>query len=183
MGFFFFLMIIIVAAILINTQKQKAEQQRKADAAKAAFDQRAAQNRKQQPSSYERETAWGTLPYDAPVETGEGRSNNGDPFCQGPAGKAVSTEGTGDLEGMGDSEGMGDGEGESFAALSTLRRQIVPVSSSLTSVRPKVVAFDAHAEKPEEANPGVTLAFNHDAVVQGILYAEILGKPKALRRG
>jgi type II secretory pathway pseudopilin PulG len=183
MDFFFFLVIIIVAVILLNAQKQKAEQQRKAATAKAAFEQRAAQNRKQESSSYERPTAWGTLPYDAPMETGEGGSKSSDPFCQGPAGKAVSTEGVGDAEGMGDAEGTGDAEGESFAALSTLKKQIVPATSSLTRVRPKAVTFDAHAEPPEQAAPNVKLTFNREAAIQGILYAEILGKPKALRRG
>ncbi len=183
MGFFFFLVIILVVVISVNAQKQKAEQQRKAATAKAAFEQRAAQNRKQQSSSYERPTAWGTLPYDAPMETGEGGSKDNDPFCQGPAGRAVSTEGTGDSEGMGDAEGTGDGEGESFAALSTLKKQIMPVTSSLTRVRPKVVAYDVHAETPEQAAPNVKLTFNREAAIQGILYAEIFGKPKALRRG
>lgn len=63
------------------------------------------------------------------------------------------------------------------------------VESSMTGIEechepavPQPHERDAYARGTERAELPYGLVFNRDAVTQGVLYAEILGKPKALRK-
>lgn len=63
------------------------------------------------------------------------------------------------------------------------------VESSMTGIEechepavPQPHERDAYARGAERAELPYGLVFNRDAVTQGVLYAEILGKPKALRK-
>lgn len=63
------------------------------------------------------------------------------------------------------------------------------VESSMTGIEechepavPQPHERDAYARSAEQAELPYRLMFNRDAVTQGVLYAEILGKPKALRK-
>lgn len=63
------------------------------------------------------------------------------------------------------------------------------VESSMTGIEechepavPQPHERDAYARGTEQAELPYGLVFNRDAVTQGVLYAEILGKPKALRK-
>ncbi len=175
------IIIAIIAAVIIQKNKKTAEQRRKAAAAREAFEQRAAQSQAQQgyaphegPFAGAPPSPWGSLPYEAPQESAEGGLHNGDPFCQGPAGRASSDEGLGGFEGQGDQEGHGRFGGEGFAA------------PGLLGMAPRSSSFARDAAQPAEAEKtplAASLSFDRNAVVQGILYAEILGKPKAQRRG
>ncbi|HWS30959.1 MAG TPA: hypothetical protein VN512_12710 [Clostridia bacterium] len=163
---------IIVAVVVTNLKKQQAaEQRRKADQAKAAFERRAAQEQVPQDQA----AMWGTPAYELGAFNGEG-SSGGDPFCQGPAGSFSSSEGVGDSEGELGTEGMGDSEGEARPGEGTGGFG----SPRLSIVHTIVKAHDA--AQPEQTSPAAAFSFDRSAVVQGILYAEILGKPKAFRR-
>ena len=183
------IIIAIIAAVIIQKNKATTEQRRKAAEAREAFEQRAAQSQARRGnespegrSEYASPLPWGSLPYEVPQESGEGGSNNGDPFCQGPAGKATSDEGLGGFEGDGGREGRYGFGGEGFTAPGLSGR--TPPHAQKSGMKRSARVHDAaQPVETEQAPLAASLSFDLNAVVQGVLYAEILGKPKALRRG
>lgn len=170
MEFLIILAVIIWVAVSRVKKMQTEEQRRKAAAARSAFERRAAGAQEAYPMQEpaRRETLWGTLPYDPPAHSDEGGTADGDPFCQGPAGLATSTEGYGGGEGFGSETAYG--EGLAYAdegGKARLHRVNFPRETKTAEAQP--------APKP-------TFVWDRNAAVKGILYAEILGKPKALRR-
>lgn len=164
----------IIAAVVVSSKKnqQANEQRRKQEQARAAFEQRAAQTRVPEGQS----AMWGTPDHTSGKFSGEG-GTSGDPFCQGPAGSFSSSEGIGSSEGRFSAEGMGELEGRMRSG----EGEDVSLSPRLKVVSTMVKAHDTM--QAVQASPDTTLSFDSKAVVQGILYAEILGKPKALRKG
>ena len=168
---------IVIGVVVSNMKKQQQnEQRRKQEQARAAFEQRAAQNVRVPEGQ---SAMWGTPDYVEDTYHGEG-STSGDPFCQGAAGSFSSSEGEGDTEGRLSTEGMshtevqmrsGEGEDPSGSPRLSVVQSLVKTHDTVQPVH------------TVQALPDVTLSLDRNAMVQGILYAEILGKPKALRRG
>ncbi|MEN6471576.1 MAG: hypothetical protein ABFC62_08930 [Clostridiaceae bacterium] len=130
----------------------------------------------------EQEAMWGTPSYSPPARSPEGGPADGDPFCQGPAGSFVSSEGVGDFEGRGGLEGAGAPGGEGYSAPGMLGTRGTFVSPHLSVVQSKIFARDAAEAQHPEAASRIQLSFDREAAMRGLLYAEVLGKPKALRR-
>lgn len=165
---------IVIGVVVSNMKKQQQnEQRRKQEQARAAFEQRAKENVRVPEGQ---SAMWGTPDYMEDAYRGEG-SMSSDPFCQGPAGSFSSSEGIGYTEGSLSTEGIGQSEGQSRSGegedkIGSPRLSVV---QSLVTTKDTVHTV--------QALPDVTLSFDRNAMVQGILYAEILGKPNALRRG
>ena len=70
--------------------------------------------------------------------------------------------------------------------MSTLEGGHTHTESSMTGEEacppPKVVAVHQPEAEKKPAATGALLDFQPNSVLQGVLYAEILGKPKALQR-
>lgn len=124
----------------------------------------------------EQEAIWGT-----PARSPEGGTADGDPFCQGPAGRFASSEGVGDSEGQG-FEGASAPGGEGYSAPGMLGTRSAFSVPQRNAVRTKGGTYDATEEHQTEAAPRIELSFDREAAIRGLLYAEVLGKPKALRR-
>lgn len=161
---------IIIGVIVSNMKKQQAnEQRRKQEQAKAAFEQRAKQNIRVPEGQ---SAMWGTPDPDP----GAFSSKSSDPFCQGPAGSFSSSEGMVTFEGRLSAEGTVQSEGQARSGegaddSGSPRLNVVHTLVKTHDIAPTLQAL-----------PGTTLSFDSKALVQGVLYAEILGKPKALRR-
>ncbi|MBS5880440.1 MAG: hypothetical protein KIC63_09970 [Clostridium sp.] len=110
-------------------------------------------------------------------------------------GVGVSTEGRAAPGSLGV---PGPGMGRVHAAPASAARHVVKpltesahrhVESSITGIEecreplaPEPHERDAYADRMEETRLPYGLTFGKNAVAQGVLYAEILGKPKALRK-
>lgn len=120
-------------------------------------------------------SAWGSMAYDSPEGAGSGGSPTGPSF-----------------EGMGGSrEGEDLPEQVAAAGLSTITHVVRPFTesehshteSSITGDIPCPPARAGQPAAPALAHPAhAGLRLDHSGVRQGILYAEILGKPRALQR-